>query len=70
MTTFKLTRRGRKAHLDGLRPELTLLMEITRHLNGGRGEFDADNELVARYGSIGNAIVAVKGGRVGFEKIE
>jgi len=29
MTTFKLTRRGWKAHFDGLRPELILLMEIT-----------------------------------------
>jgi hypothetical protein len=73
---YKLTRRGRKARLDGLSPLLTLGMEITRRLDGGRGDFDLENiadlidQLIARYGSIENAIVMVKSGHVGFEKIE
>jgi hypothetical protein len=76
MTAFKLTRRGRNAHFDGLSPIAILGIEIMRRLDRGRGDFDLENiadlieQLVARYGSIENAIAAVKCGRVGFEKDE
>jgi hypothetical protein len=76
MTTYKLTRRGKKARLDGLHPESILLMEIFRRLDGARREFDTDNisdlvdQLVERYGSIESAIIMVKSGRIGFAKDE
>jgi len=74
MTEIKLTRRGRralKAGLDGFSAGLQLQMEITKR-TGGR--MDRDNlldlfvELLERYGSAENALVAIKSGIVGLVK--
>jgi hypothetical protein len=69
----KLTRRGRrawKAGLDGLSPGATLAMEIMTRVKHAELENvnDMIAELVARYCSPENAIVAIKTGKVGFEK--
>ena len=70
---MRLTRRGRRAlraGLDGLSPEATLAMEIMARVECGTLDNATDlyDELVDRYGSPENAIVALKSGVVGFEK--
>jgi hypothetical protein len=71
----KLTRRGQKAlraGLDGLSLGATLLMEIMARVKYAPLDNVADlaDQLIERYGSIENAIVAIKSGIVGFEPDE
>jgi hypothetical protein len=69
----RLTRRGRrtwKTGLDGLSPGATLALEIMARVKHAQLENVSDMmaELIARYGSPEDAIVAIKSGKVGFEK--
>jgi len=70
----KLTRRGRRAWragLDGLSPGATLALEIMARVKHAElvNVSGMIAELVERYGSPENAIVAIKSGKVGFEKV-
>ena len=70
----KLTRRGRRAWragLDGLSPGATLAMEIMARVKHAELENISEmiTDLIERYGSPENAIVAIKSGKVGFEKV-
>jgi hypothetical protein len=70
----KLTRRGRrawKAGVDGLSPGATLAMEIMARVKHAELENISEmiTDLIERYGSPQNAIVAIKSGKVGFEKV-
>jgi hypothetical protein len=68
-----LTRRGRRAMrkgLDGLSLGATLLLEVMARVDCityGNAS-DLIEELLERYGSAEEAIVALKSGKVGFEK--
>jgi hypothetical protein len=69
----KLTRRGRRAMrkgLDGLSPGVILWMEVMSRVGGTTYDNASDliEELLERYGSAEEAIVALKSGKVGFEK--
>ena len=70
----KLTRRARrawKAGLDGLSPGATLAMEIMARVKHAELENISEmiTDLIERYGSPEKAIVAIKSGKVGFEKV-
>ena len=70
----KLTRRGRRAWragLDGLSPGATLALEIMARVKHAElvNVSGMIAELVERYGSPESAIVAIKSGEVGFEKV-
>ena len=71
---LRMTKKGRRmleAGLDGAPPEIILICEAIRHVVG---EFDEENinavldELVYRYRSVENAIVALKTGKCRVEK--
>ena len=70
-TELRLTKRGKTASLDGLHPETVLLMEIMKRL--GRATDgnvqDLFDELLQHYGSAEAAIMAIKSGEIGFEKV-
>jgi hypothetical protein len=71
----RLTRRGRRAlkvGIDGLSLDTTLALEIMGRVQHATIENVTEMmaELVQRYGSVEDAIVAVKSGFVGFEMDE
>jgi hypothetical protein len=77
MPEIKLTRRGRRAlkagGLDGISAEVTLLMEIIKRSDGAwiwTTYPTFVDQLLERYGSHEQAIVAIKSGIVGLEKVE
>ena len=69
---IRMTKRGRRAlraGLNGLSPEARLAMEILGRIRWASRENVTDLmvQLIDRFGSIENAIVAVQVGNVGFE---
>lgn len=66
MAEVKITKKGKNAHLDGLEPELILIVEVCKRLDRVTEDNLADlcEQLTHKYGSAENAVIAFKPGAV------